>query len=83
VGEAPQPKTIEVSVSEESPAKIVSVASSEPSIKATVEGVLPGKKATIRVTPTDTSHAEHATLVIKTDYPAENPAAHYAYVRIK
>ena len=83
VGEAPEPKTIEVSVSEESPAKIVSVVSSEPGIKATVEDALPGKKATIRVTPTDTSHADHATLVIKTDYPAENPAAHYAYVRIK
>jgi hypothetical protein len=83
VGEAPEPKTIEVSVSGESPAKIVSVVSSAPGIKATVEGALPGKKATIRVTPTDTSHADRATLVIKTDYPAENPAAHFAYVRIK
>jgi len=44
---------------------------------------LPAKKATIQVTPADTSHVDHATLVIKTDYPAENPAAHYAYVRIK
>ena len=83
VGEAPEPKTIEVSVSEESPAKIVSIVSSEPGIKATVEDALPGKKATIRVTPADTSHEDNATLTIKTDYPAENPAAHYAYIRIK
>jgi hypothetical protein len=83
VGEAPEPKTVEVSVSDETPAKIVSVVSSAPSIKATVEDVLPGKKATIRVTPADTSHVDHATLVIKMDYPAENPAAHFAYVQIK
>ena len=83
VGEAPEPKTIEVSVSDDSPAEIVSVASSTPDVKATVEDALPGKKATIRVTPADTSHANNATLVIKTDYPTGNPAAHYAYVRIK
>ncbi|MBV9998129.1 MAG: DUF1573 domain-containing protein [Verrucomicrobia bacterium] len=83
VGEAPEPKTIEVSVSDDSPAKIVSVSSSTPGIKATVGDALPAKKATIQVTPADTSHAERATLVIKMDYPAENPAAHYAYVRIK
>jgi hypothetical protein len=83
VGDAPEPKTIEVSVSDDSPAKIVSVVSSTPDIKATVGDALPAKKATIQVTPTDTSHMNNATLVIKTDYPAENPAAHYAYVRIK
>lgn len=83
VGEAPEPKTIEVSVSDESPAKIVSVVSSKPDIKATVEDTLPAKKATIHITPADTSHAGNATLVIRMDYPAENPAAHYAYVRIK
>jgi hypothetical protein len=83
VGEAPEPKTIEVSVSDESPAKIASVISSTPHIKATVGDVLPAKKATIQVTPTDTSHVDHATLIIRMDYPAENPAAHYAYVRIK
>lgn len=83
VGEAPEPKTIDVSVAADSPANIVSVVTDTPEIKAMVKENLPGKKAIILVTPANTARAEAATLVIKTDYPADNPEAHYAYVRIK
>src|SRR5689334_5923413 len=40
VGEAPEPKTIEVTVPDDSPAKILSVASDTPAVKVAVEGTL-------------------------------------------
>ena len=83
VGEAAEPKTIKVTVAEGSPATILAVVTDAPGIKLSVAESLPGKGATITVTPGDTSRPEGATVMIKTDYPAGNPEAHYAYVRIK
>ncbi len=83
VGEKPEAKTIRVSVADGSPAKIVAVVTDTPAIGISVVESLPGREATVRVTPSDTSRPDGATLLIKTDYPADNPEAHYAYARIK
>ncbi|HEY0792191.1 MAG TPA: DUF1573 domain-containing protein [Chthoniobacterales bacterium] len=83
VGEAAEPKTIKVTVADGSPAKILAVVTDTPTVKLSVAEGLPGKSATVTVTPNDTSRPEGATVMIKTDYPADNPEAHYAYVRIK
>jgi hypothetical protein len=83
VGEAADPKTITVTVADGSPAKILAVVADTPTIKVSVAESLPGKNATITITPNDTARPEGATVMIKTDYPADNPEAHYAYARIK
>jgi len=45
--------------------------------------VRPGKELEVKVAPATTSGPESATLLIRTDYPPENPATHHAYVRVK
>jgi hypothetical protein len=36
----------------------------------------------VKVTPPPTTKPENATVVIRTDYPPENPGVHYAFVRV-
>jgi hypothetical protein len=83
VGEQPKPKTIRIAISDNTPAKIVSVQPDNPSVKLELREVRPGKELEVKVTPATTSGPESATLLIRTDYPPENPATHYAYVRVK
>ena len=54
-----------------------------PAVKLELHEIRPGKELEVKVTPTTTSQPESATLLIRTDYPAENPATHYAYARVK
>jgi hypothetical protein len=83
VGEQPNPKTIRVAIPGDAPAKIVSIQSDNPAVKLELREVRPGKELEVKVTPANTSGPENATLLIRTDYPPENPATHYAYVRVK
>ena len=83
VGEQADPKKIEVTVADDAPVKIVSVLSDNPSIKAELSELKPGKKYEIQITPTDLSRQGGATILIHTDYPPQNPQTRYAYARIK
>jgi hypothetical protein len=83
VGEQPKPKTIRVAIPADIPAKIVSIQPDNPAVKLELREVRPGKELEVKVTPANTSGPENATLLIRTDYPPENPATHYAYVRVK
>jgi hypothetical protein len=83
VGEQPEPKTIHIAVADDSPVKIQSVISDNPEVKIQVTEVKPGKEYEVQVTPGDLSRPAAATLMIHTDYPAENPRTRYAYARIK
>jgi hypothetical protein len=83
VGEQPKPKTIRVAIPGDVPAKIVSIQPDNRSVKLELREVRPGKELEVKVTPVNTSGPENATLLIRTDYPPENPATHYAYVRVK
>jgi Protein of unknown function (DUF1573) len=83
VGEQPDPKKIEVTVADNAPVKILSVVSDNPSIKAELSEVKPGKEYEIQITPTDVSRQAGATLLIHTNYPQQNPQTRYAYARIK
>jgi hypothetical protein len=83
VGDQPDSKKIEITVADDSPARILSVASDNPAINARLSELKPGKEYEIEVTPTNLAQPGGATLLIRTDYPTENPLTRYAYARIK
>ena len=83
VGDQPEPKTIHVAVADDSPTKIVSVTSDNPSVEVQTTEVKPGKEYEVQVTPANVNQPATATLMIRTDYPLNNPETRYAYARIK
>ena len=65
------------------PAKIVSVTSDNPALKVKLTEVKPGKEYEVQITPDSVAQPAAATLMIRTDYPPDNPETKYAYARIK
>jgi len=83
VGEQPEPKTIHIAVADDSPAKIISVISDNDSVKVQITEVKLGKEYEVQVTPDSVSQPAAATLMIRTNYPLDNPETRYAYARIR
>ena len=83
VGDELRPKTVRIAVPDEIPAKVVSVQADNAGVKLELHEIRPGKELEVKVTPTTTSQPGSATLLIRTDYPPENPVTHYAYARVK
>lgn len=80
VGDEPEPKVIRVAVADGFPAKIESNSSA---IRVGLEDVTPGKEVKVTVTPQNPGQPAAATLIIKTDYPVENRATHYAWAQVR
>jgi hypothetical protein len=80
VGDEPEPKVIRVAVADGFPAKIESNSSA---IRVGLEDVTPGKEVKVTVTPQNPWQPAAATLIIKTDYPVENRATHYAWAQVR
>src|SRR3984893_9259698 len=78
-----KPKTVRIAVPDEIPAKVVSVQTDNAAVKLELREIRPGKELEVIVTPTTTSQPGSATLLIRTDYPPDNTATHYAYARVK
>jgi hypothetical protein len=83
LGEPATPKTIDIKVTEGFPVKLLKVDSDNPDIKVEVSEVHPGVEMEVKVTPKNTTRPESATLLVRTDYPADNPQTYYAYARVK
>jgi len=83
VGDQPEPKTIHIAVADDSPVKIATVFSDNPAVKVHITEVKPGKEYEVQVTPANVNQPGAATVIIRTDYPRENPETKYAYARIK
>jgi len=83
LGESPKSKTIDIKVADGFPVKLLKVDSDNPDIKVEVSEIQPGVELEVKVTPKDTSRPETATLLVRTDYPSDNPQTYYAYVRVK
>jgi Protein of unknown function (DUF1573) len=83
VGDEPEPKLIRVAVADGFPAKIVSIKSNSSAIRVDLEEITPGKEVKVTVTPRNRGQPAAATLIIKTDYPVENLATHYAWAQIR
>jgi hypothetical protein len=83
VGDELRPKTVRIAIPDEIPAKVVSVQADNAGVKLELREIRPGKELEVKITPTTTNQPGNATLLIRTDYPPENPATHYAYARVK
>ena len=83
VGDQLKAKTVRIEVPDEIPAKVISVQADNAAVKLELREIRPGKELEVKVTPTTTSQPGSATLLIRTDYPPDNPATHYAYARVK
>lgn len=83
VGELPDPKSIHIAIADDASAKIVSVTSDNPALKVKLTEIKPGKEYEAQITPDSVAEPAAATLVIRTDYPPDNPETKYAYARIK
>ncbi|HEY0790869.1 MAG TPA: DUF1573 domain-containing protein [Chthoniobacterales bacterium] len=83
VDEEPKPKVIRVTVTEGFPANIVSITSNNPEMRVGLKEVTPGKEVEVTVTPQNAGQPAKATLRIKTDYPVENRATHYAWAQVR
>jgi hypothetical protein len=83
LGETPKAKTIDIKVTDGFPMKLLKVDSDNPDIKVEVSEVHPGVEIEVHITPKDTSRPEMATLLIRTDYPSDNPQTYYAYAKVK
>jgi Protein of unknown function (DUF1573) len=83
VGDRPEPKKVRVAIPDGVAAKIVSVQADNAAVKLEVHEIRAGKELDVKVTPITTSRPGSATLLIRTDYPPDNPATHYAYARVK
>jgi hypothetical protein len=82
VGDQPSPKSIHILVAEDAQVKALTVTSNNPGIKVKLTELKPGKEYEAEVTPDNAAQPAQATLMIKTDYPANNPVTKYAYARI-
>ena len=83
IGESPTPKTIDIKVTDGFPIKLLKVEADNPDIQLEVSEVRPGVELQVKVTPKDTKRPESATLLVRTDYPADNPQTYYAYARVR
>ena len=83
VGEQPDSKSIRIVIADDSSAKIVSVISDNPALKVRLTETKPGKEYEAQITPESAARPAAATLMIRTDYPPDNPETKYAYARIK
>jgi hypothetical protein len=83
VGEPVEPKKFRVAIGEGFSAKLLGIESDNPDIHFAVNSITPGKELEVSVTPNETKHPQSATLLIRTDYPPENPQTYYEYVRVQ
>ena len=83
IGDRPNPKIIHIKVADNVTGKIVSATSDNPTIKTELRETKLAKEYNVEVTPTNVSQATSATILIKTDFPVENPQFRYGYVRVK
>jgi Protein of unknown function (DUF1573) len=82
VGEQPDPKAIHIAVADDASVKILSVTSDNPALKVKLTELKPGKEYEARITPDSVAQPAVATLMIRTDYPPNNPETKYAYARV-
>ena len=82
-GDAPLPKTIELTVARETPILVTKVTSSDPTVKVALETVEAGKAYKLVVTPAQTSTPVSSLLSIETDIAPKVHQFFSAYAHIK
>lgn len=82
-GEAPAPKTVQITGDGKTPVRIKSVASSNPRLAARLEKSKDDDTYTVTITPADTGSKASADIVLETDFPADQPRSYTIFARIK
>ena len=82
-GDAPQAKTIELTVMRDTPIRVNKVTSSDPSMKVALETVQEGKSYKVVVTPGQTAAPVSALLSIETEVAPNVHQIFSAYAHIK
>ena len=77
------PQTMTLKMMSSIPARVVSVASSDPRFAAELRSGGDGKEYEVVVTPLDTGTPAMATVTIQTDYPPDKPESVKAYAQVK
>jgi hypothetical protein len=83
IGDPPTPKTIRVVVPDGFPTKIVAAQTDNPAIQVQLQEVRAGKQWEVKVTPVETKELVKAIVLIRADYPTQNPATYSAYARVQ
>jgi uncharacterized protein DUF1573 len=83
IGDPLSSKTIRIVVPDGFPTKIVAVQTDNPTIQVQLHEVWAGKEWEVKVTPTATNDVVKAVVLIRSDYPAENPVIYSAYARVQ
>jgi hypothetical protein len=83
IGEPVDTKKFRVAIGEGFSARLLGVETDNPDIRFEVKPITPGKELEVSVTPNDTKRPQSGTLLIKTDYPPENPQTYYEYIRVQ
>jgi Protein of unknown function (DUF1573) len=83
VGDANDPRKVNVTVDENCPIHVTGVSSSNPRIAAAFAAVKPGQAYVVTVTPQSTAQKDSAEVAIQTDYPSASPRIVTVHVRIK
>jgi Protein of unknown function (DUF1573) len=83
VGEQPEPKSIHIAIADDTVAKIASVTSDNPVLKVKLTELRAGKEYEAQIIPDSLASPAAATLMIRMDYPPDDPVTKYAYARIK
>lgn len=82
-GEAPTPKTVQITATPDQKVHIKGVTSSNPHLTAKLETTAPGENYTVSIQPADTAQKETAEIQVQTDFPADAPHTYTIYARIK
>jgi hypothetical protein len=83
IGDPLTPKTIHVVVPDGFPSKIVAAQTDNPAVQVQLNEVKSGKEWDVKVTPNGTKDLLRAIVLIRSDYPTDNPATYTAYARVQ
>ena len=83
VGQPAEAQTVQLTAEPGTNARVKSVTSSNPRVRATLETTKPGEAYAVSVKPADTTQREIAELTVQTDYPPDAPRAFTIHARIK
>lgn len=83
VGQPAEARAVQLTVEPGTNARVKSVVSSNPRVKATLQTTKPGEAYLVSVQPIDTTQRESAELAVQTDYPPDAPRVFTIHARVK
>jgi hypothetical protein len=82
-GEAPSPKTVQITAAPDRPVRVKEVTTSGPAFKATLQTIKAGEEYAISIVPTGTAGKQVGVINIETDFPPDAPRIYKVHARVK